>query len=363
MITTERLAGFLACSLCATVALGQMGFGGGFSGPLGSASPNLDSTEIAQPDSRTAQMVLAALDSEVELGEVKTELGALTEVLTEKLQLPVFADSRAIQIATLSMDEMIEANPPKLPLRSALRKLLQPYSLRAMVEQEGLVITADFAELTRQGISTDQWVNHASETEERIHAALDDEQTVDFVEVPLEEAVEFLGEASSVPFFVDQRALEEIGLSPDTPVSIRLNNTTLRSVLRLMLRDLDLTYLIKDDVMHITTVEAAEQNLVGRIYFLEGTGFPLGEFNSVIETIQAAIVPDTWEALGGPSTIVPLSKGNRNRPAIVVSTTSDVHDQISALFSAIRRTQVGPDPVAKAPEKTTSEATQQGGFF
>jgi hypothetical protein len=60
--------------------------------------------------------------------------------------------------------------------------------------------------------------------------------------------------------------LEEIGLSADQPVSITLKNVTLRSFLRLMLRELDLTYMIKDEVMQITTIEAAEQNLVNKVY-------------------------------------------------------------------------------------------------
>ncbi len=105
-----------------------------------------------------------------------------------------------------------------------------------------------------------------NESEQRINATLGDETTHTFVELPLEDAIRQLSEAHGIPIVVDRRALEEIGLSADVPVTIDLKNVTLRSFLRLMLRELDLTYMIKDEVMQITTDEAAEANLINRVY-------------------------------------------------------------------------------------------------
>ena len=184
-----------------------------------------------------------------------------------------------------------------------------------------------------------------------IQDALKKTVTVDFVDTPLKDAVATLSERTDVPMIIDIRALEEIGLADDQPCGLRISNVRMRSLLRLLLHEMDLTYLIKDEVLHITTIEAAEQNLVNRIYFLEATGFPIGDFESVIGVIQTVIVPDTWEALGGPSTMSPATGGAGNRPAVLVSTTSDVHEQISALLSSLRRTHVGPDSRAATPTK------------
>ncbi|MEL6108777.1 MAG: VWA domain-containing protein, partial [Planctomycetota bacterium] len=103
-------------------------------------------------------------------------------------------------------------------------------------------------------------------TERRIEATLSQETSQSFLETPLSDAVQQLSDTHDIPIVIDNRALEEIGLDSDTPVTLDLKNVTLRSFLRLMLRDNDLTYLIKDEVMQITTTEAAEDNLVTKVY-------------------------------------------------------------------------------------------------
>ena len=105
-----------------------------------------------------------------------------------------------------------------------------------------------------------------NEVERRIQAALGDETSLNFVELPLSDAVQQISETHGIPIVVDNRALDEIGMSAEDPVNLSLANVSLRSFLRIMLRDLDLTYVIKDEVMQITTTEAAEQNLVNKVY-------------------------------------------------------------------------------------------------
>ncbi|WP_158222624.1 VWA domain-containing protein, partial [Rhodopirellula sp. MGV] len=105
-----------------------------------------------------------------------------------------------------------------------------------------------------------------NETEQMIEKRLSDDTTHQFIETPLNDAIRQLSDAHDIPIVIDRRALDEIGADEEMPVSIDMKNVSLRSFLRLMLRDLDLTYLIKDEVMQITTVEAAEENLVTKVY-------------------------------------------------------------------------------------------------
>ncbi|QDS95253.1 hypothetical protein FF011L_40460 [Roseimaritima multifibrata] len=103
--------------------------------------------------------------------------------------------------------------------------------------------------------------------ERRIYSALDDEATSGpFLEEPLTQVARTLSEAHDIPIRIDSRALEEDGLSGDMPVTIDIKGTTLRSFMRLMLEDLDLTYMIDDEVLKITTITTAEANLVTKVY-------------------------------------------------------------------------------------------------
>ena len=56
------------------------------------------------------------------------------------------------------------------------------------------------------------------------------------------------------------------GSTRDEPVTINLQNVTLRSALRLMLKRMQLTYIIKDEVLMITTPEEAESELIAKVY-------------------------------------------------------------------------------------------------
>ncbi len=64
-------------------------------------------------------------------------------------------------------------------------------------------------------------------------------------------------------------------------------------------------------------------------------GGAFADFQSLIDLIQTTVVPDTWEVLGGPSTMAPYPQNL----SLVISTTSDVHDQISDLLESLRALQ------------------------
>ncbi len=64
-------------------------------------------------------------------------------------------------------------------------------------------------------------------------------------------------------------------------------------------------------------------------------GGSLADFTAIMQLIETTIAPDTWEAMGGPSTMAPYAQNL----SLVVSTTSDVHDQILDLLANLRRLQ------------------------
>jgi tetratricopeptide (TPR) repeat protein len=107
------------------------------------------------------------------------------------------------------------------------------------------------------------------EAERRIESALRGPLTangMDFTDTPLEEVVNLLQEEYGIPIQIDDAALEATGLDPTEPVTVQLHNVSLRSALRLMLKKLQLTYIIQDEVLMITTPEEAESQLVVKVY-------------------------------------------------------------------------------------------------
>ena len=204
---------------------------------------------------------------------------------------------------------------PNQPRRATTRPKQQPIISQAKkVLQQG-----------RKPVLAARSKQHTAE--QRINAALDDQTTQTFIETPLVEAIQVISRSHNIPIVIDRRALEEIGLSSDVGVSIDLRNVTLRSYLRLMLRDLDLTYLVKDEVMQITTAEAAEQNLVIEIY--EMPGRLATRTDQVAKVIPQMVVPDAWDITGGPSTLAAFDH------LLVVSATSDVQQRVKEFIGML----------------------------
>jgi hypothetical protein len=103
--------------------------------------------------------------------------------------------------------------------------------------------------------------------EQKIYDALDGTvQNLNFTETPLRDVIAQLKDSQGIPIQLDMKALEDAGIDLDTPVTKDLSGISLRSSLRLLLGDIDLTYLIKDEVLLITTKEKAGENLVIKVY-------------------------------------------------------------------------------------------------
>ena len=102
--------------------------------------------------------------------------------------------------------------------------------------------------------------------EQRIFEELDKETHLEFNETPLADVVGYLKDLHEIEIQLDTRALDGVGIGSDTPITRELRGVSLRSALRLMLKDLDLTYVVKDEVLQITTPEEAEANLVTKVY-------------------------------------------------------------------------------------------------
>lgn len=104
------------------------------------------------------------------------------------------------------------------------------------------------------------------------------------------------------------------------------------------LRVLDLTLMIRHGHVVITTEYAAEEDLATRIYDvtpLLGPGKSPDDLQRVIGMIETTIDCDTWEALGGNSTLVPLQV--RDRSWLVVSTMTVTHWKIQRLLDQLNQ--------------------------
>lgn len=105
-----------------------------------------------------------------------------------------------------------------------------------------------------------------SPDEQTIRQALQVTSNFGFNETPLKDVVDHLKGLTKQEFQFDNKALENANIRTDTPITFSARGISAQSAMRLMLHNLDLTWIIKDSVVLITTAEEAENQLITKVY-------------------------------------------------------------------------------------------------
>jgi hypothetical protein len=224
-----------------------------------------------------------------------------------------------LQLATTEgnseINQFEDSNEVLVQLTSAEETAVPPTAANAIAQEEPGV----------EGISRN---------EERIVTALQSRvrAPIEFVETPLREVATYLAEEYGFPVIIDVAAFDAVAASPDMPVTFSIQNVSLRSALKLMLKNVggeDLTYVVDNEVLVLTTAEEASAHLEPVVY-------DLGEITSLLGTnveeiskiLSEAVARDTWQVSGsGEGTMQPM--GNRY---LVISQSQSVHEEIAKLL-------------------------------
>jgi general secretion pathway protein D len=178
--------------------------------------------------------------------------------------------------------------------------------------------------------------------EQEIMKSLAKAISVDYDKANFKDVIQHLTDQLGCEIVVDQNALNDALVTSETQISLKVGKVSGRTVLRKILGELGLAYVIKNDVIQVVSKEQAEKMMVKRTYYLgdllSGGQFAQAgiRFNpgldmlqaqqnviSIMGLIQSSVDPDSWEAAGkgGKGTISfygPLM-------AIIVVNSAEVH--------------------------------------
>ena len=103
--------------------------------------------------------------------------------------------------------------------------------------------------------------------EERIWAELEKPTEIDFVNTPLEQVFEFLADYHQIPILVNRRALHDVKMDPSKfPITGNAKNVSLGEVLKALLDKHELRYVIRNEVMMVTTERDTAGDEEMRVY-------------------------------------------------------------------------------------------------
>jgi len=182
-----------------------------------------------------------------------------------------------------------------------------------------------------------------SKAAERIAMELDNPTQFDFVDTPLKDAVSFMSDLHGIPILIDETALKDAGVATDTPINRVLKGVRLRSGLRIILEPLGLDYVIRNEVMTVTSQQVAEEYVETHVY--EVRHLEQIPTDTLVDVIQQTIRPGTWRSSaakpnGGKA---PPRSANKSGAvmalpgSIVVTHTQRAHEEIRDLLEQLSR--------------------------
>ncbi|MEM6692259.1 MAG: sigma-70 family RNA polymerase sigma factor, partial [Planctomycetota bacterium] len=312
--------------------------------------------ERKPPKSKPVSPFEKVLDETFAIDAKKVAISELADVLTEQLKVPVLLDRQAVEeLGEDTLREWVTIENSVLPLRSVLYRALQPLELAAVTRKEGIFITADYAQLARRGVADSVWVSPDQATMGRLREKLNKTVSFNFVELALFDALREISLEVDMPILLDEIALGDLGIDPLEPITFSLSNCSARDFLDSILAPLELALSVQSSVLRVTTADEAESQAFIRIYFLEGVGDgSADDLDSITGLIETTIHSDTWEALGGQSTIAPFVISGE-RPALIVSTTMRTHREIEKLLAPLRQTPSSKKDSTSLPSRNLSE--------
>ncbi|MEM9364776.1 MAG: hypothetical protein AAGD07_02195 [Planctomycetota bacterium] len=374
--------------------------------------------------------------------KIDDEISALVETFNDLMDEKRFEEAQVVakQVSELKPDSAIASSMAfasrmqiRLQLNEEIMNLKEEGFNYQMLDIERSMIAPnttnpiDYGDnktwqaLSERRLAESSLDSRLSPREQEIKRRLKSESVrVSFQNKPLGEVLDDLSRLTGVPMVIDRRALAAMGMTEDTPISKSITSeVSLRSALNIVLEDLDLAYVMENEVLTITSREAKRSKVIPVTYrvadlvtpipnFISGyedglagamraaheminpttevqvmpvsvtdlggglarsggatspnvlgqygglgpaSGFRRGglggalagglgagamaDFDSLMQLIQQTIEPETWQDLGGTSTMAPYQQNL----SLVISTTSDVHDQIVDLLESLRRLQ------------------------
>lgn len=211
---------------------------------------------------------------------------------------------------------------------------------------------------------------------------------ISFDQQPLDQVVDFLADLNKLNVAVDWENLEQHGVERDKPVSLRLRDVALRTVLREVLAqaggDVPLGYAVGDGVLRIATRAKLDQHKYILVYDIRDLLVRIPRFanapqidlareqataagtanepvfsvsssgndsaagydespqandertesvDGLLDIIRTTVAPDSWREAGGDGALRELNG------QLIVYNTSDAHQQVRDLLSQLRETR------------------------
>lgn len=176
---------------------------------------------------------------------------------------------------------------------------------------------------------------------------LQENVSVDFLDTPLVAAVEQLAEDTGVDLRLDMRSLRDNRIREREPVTLKLTDRTLATVLQAITMNFGLTWILRDGVLWITSPDEAELCQKIAVYDVRDLCRDRDESDALTDAVTSQAEPEAWEDIGGPGSLIFAKPGTmvvRNEERVLMDVLALLESYRAALRASKPRDRGKEDP-------------------
>jgi hypothetical protein len=178
--------------------------------------------------------------------------------------------------------------------------------------------------------------------DEAVFKKLGEPTEFSFKGTPLKDALAAIAKKHKLTIVIDDKKLDEANVSAKTPLTHAARGVPLEIALQKLLNEVGLDYIVRDEVVEVTSRDMADTYLIYRIYPVADLIVPppqasaadaeaRPDYESLIQMIQQTVYPDSWAEAGGPGI------AGRLPGCLMVHQTIDHHRQVQVLLQVLRK--------------------------
>ncbi len=176
----------------------------------------------------------------------------------------------------------------------------------------------------------------------RLRQKLGETVTVNFDDMPLDSAISELGNKLDIDIRLDLQALRDIRVRERQPVTLKLTDRSLKTVLQALVIDYELTWILRDGVLWITSLDQAEAILKTAVYDVRDLCRDEVESRALEDAVTTQTSADSWDDVGGPGSIEFAKPGT-----LVILNQETVHLEVLKLLESYRAALRASKPRAR----------------
>lgn len=283
---------------------------------------------------------ILALQKDGKYGEARSRAADLAK------QYPKSPAVAAVAQTTAAFDQLVSNRTIRTEKDRRFDQVIRDVERSAIPPSGDVEFPKDWREKTQRRKPFDYV--RMSAREKAILKALNTPISVNFKGDRFQDVLEYLATMTGQPIFLDKNSIRDAQIDYETPINLNVRNVTMRTILKKILGEFGLTYVVKDEAIQVVSAEKAREMMTVRAYYMGdllgvggGPGDPLtnifgpgvGQFQmvqtiaSIIDMVQT-IDPQSWQANGGPGSVF----FNYATMSLVIKNSAEVHGMIGSSF-------------------------------